>query len=73
MFLPCSTTFSFLILNMNIEKIIGHEWCMFDKGKGLLEKKGPIHMLILSAFNTQKDSWNIIKSHEIFMVKKLKL
>jgi hypothetical protein len=24
---------------MNIEKIIGHEWCMFDKGKGLLKKK----------------------------------
>jgi hypothetical protein len=24
---------------MNILKTIGHGWCMFDKGKGLLKKR----------------------------------
>jgi hypothetical protein len=43
-------------MNMNTLKKIGHKWFMFDKAKGLLKKKGLVHMLISSALNIKKES-----------------
>jgi hypothetical protein len=62
MFSPILIPISLLIMNMN-------DACLIREKK--LEKKKPIHMLILSVLKIQNDSRNIMYLHEFFIIENL--
>jgi len=51
MFLPSSTIFSFLVLNMNILKKLGMNGACLIGEKDFWKEKKHVHLVILSALN----------------------